>query len=369
MFDGSLVAALRPLRGLLARLGLVIFIGSSLALALGLLYPVQRSLDLGRYGDPSYRNEVQGVFPEDTGAAVIEALGSRSCLIALWRTDLTAGSVSAGPTELDAVSPECTSGVSRFPFSTRVAHAYVGGSGWLDVGADAARALNVWTGSHVNVDVGPGIEPVALTVRDIYAVRATGSAFAAMAPAEVLFAHLPTGTEAGYSIGLTDLAPSEVEARLSVSPVRSELERAKGYPPIIVSEGSVADTAAEFSTNSLGLVRTIGALAAIGVVLMVLREFDVFRRRSERTISVIYRLGGSLMASVMSTFAAAIAVSAVAITSAILFARFAYSSGWLASCFPPDLEGLALAVWSGAVISSALWAVAMARLTYRHVGA
>jgi hypothetical protein len=347
----------------------VIFIGSSLALALGLLYPVQRSLDLGRYSDPTYRNEVQGVFPVGTGAAVLEALGPRSCLIALWQTELSAGSLTAGPTELDAVSPECPSGVSRFPSSARVAHGEVAGAAWLDVGADAARALNVWTGAQVKVSVGPGIEPVALTVRDIYAVRATGSAFTAMAPAQVLFAHLPTGTDAGYSIGLTDLPPSEIEARLSASPVRPELEHAKGYPPIIVSEGTLADGAAQFSTNSLGLVRTIGALAAIGVVLMVLREFDVFRRGSQRTISVIYRLGGSLTASVVSVFAAATAVSTVAISSAILLTRFAYSSGWLASCFPPDLERLVLAIWSGTVISSALWAVLMARLTYRHVGA
>jgi len=347
----------------------VIFTGSSLALALGLLYPVQRSLDLGRYSDPTYRNEVQGVFPAGTAAAVIEALGPRSCLIALWQTELRAGSRAAGPTELDAVSSACPSGVSRFPPSARVAHNDVAGAAWLDVGADAARALNVWTGSEVKVSVGPGIEPVALTVRDIYAVRATGFAFAAMAPAEVLFAHLPPGTDAGYSIGLTDLSPSDVEARLAASPVRPELERAKGYPPIIVSEGSLADAAADLSTNSLGLVRTIGALAAIGVVLMVLRELDVFRRGSQRTIAVIFRLGGSLRGSVVSAFAAATAVSTIAITSAMLLARFAYASGWLASCLPPDLEPLVLALWFGTVISSAVWAVVMARLTYSHVGA
>ena len=362
------MAVLRPLRGQLARLGLVIFTGSSLALALGLLYPVQRSLDLGRYRDPTYRNEVQGVFPVGTGPAVIEALGPRSCLIAVWHTELSAGSQSAGPTELDAVSPECPNGVSRFPSSARVARGDVAGVAWLDIGADAARALHVWTGSQVNVSVGPGIEPVALTVRDIYAVRATGSAFAAMAPAQTLFAHLPSGVDAGYGIGLTDLPASDVEARLAASPTRPELERAKGYPPIIVSEDSLAEAAADMSTNSLGLVRTIGALAAIGIVLMVLREFDVFRRGSQRTIAVIHRLGGSLRASVISTFVAAAAVSTVAISSAVLLARFAYSSGWLASCFPPDLERLVLAIWAASVISAALWAVVMARLVYRDVG-
>jgi hypothetical protein len=316
-----------------------------------------------------YRNEVQGVFPLRTDAAVIEALGPRSCLIALWRTELSAGSLSVGPTEVDAVSPACPSGVSRFPSPTLVAHGEVVGTGWIDVGADAARALHVWTGSQVKVNVGPGIEPVALTVRDIYAVRATGFAFTAMAPAEVLFAHLPAGIDAGYSIGLSDLPRSEIEARLAASPVRPQLEEAKGYPPIIVSEGTLADAAAEFSTNSLGLVRTIGALAAIGVILVVVREFDVFRRGSQRTISLIYRLGGSLTASVVSAFVAATAVSTVAITAAVLLARFAYSGGWLASCFPPDLESLALAIWSGTVISAALWAVVMARLTYRHVAA
>lgn len=363
------MAALRPLRGLLARLGLVIFIGSSLALALGLLYPVQRSLDLGRYSDPSYVNEVQGVFPVGTGAEVLEALGPRSCLIALWQTDLSVGSRSAGPTELDAMSPACASGVSRFPSSARLAHGDVAGPAWLDIGADAARALNVWTGSEVKVSVGPGIEPIALTVRDIYAVRATGFAFTAMAPAQVLFSHLPTGIDAGYSVALTDLPNSEIDARLSANPIRAQLEQAKGYPPVIASEVSLADAAAQFSTNSLGLVQTIGALGVIGVVLLMLREFDVFRRGSHRTISVIHRLGGSLTATVVAAFAAATVVSTVAISAAILLARFAYSAGWLASCFPPDLERLVLALWLGTVTASAIWAVVMARLAYRQIGA
>jgi hypothetical protein len=353
----------------LTRLGLVIFIGSSLAFALGLLYPVQRSLDLGRYSDPTYRYEVQGVFPLSTGAAVDEALGPHSCLMALWETQLGAGSLSAGPAEIDAMSPECPHGLSRFPSSARVAHAEVAGPAWLDVGVDAARALEVWTGSQVEVSVAPGIAPVALTVRDIYAVRATGSAFTAMAPASILFAHLPNSVDPGYSTALTDRPPAEIETRLAASGARPELERAKGYPPVIVPESTLAETAAEASTNSLGLVRTLGALAAIGVVLLVLREFDVFRRGSSGVIAVIYRLGGSLTACVTSAFAAAAVVSTVAIGSAAILARFAYARGWMASCFPPDLDRLLLAVVAGTVASSALWSVVMARLTVRDMDA
>ena len=360
---------LRPLQGLLARLGLVIFIGSILAFALGLLYPVQRSLDLGRYSDPTYRYEVQGVFPLGTGAVVEKALGPRSCLLALFATELGAGSLSAGPTELDAMSPGCPGGMSRFPSSTRVAHSEVAGPAWLDVGVDAARALRVWTGSQVEVSLGPGIAPVALTVRDIYAVRASGSAFTAMAPASILFAQLPVGAGPGYSTALTDRPAGEIETRLAASPARPELERAKGYPPFIVSESTLAERAAEASTNSLGLVRTLGALAVIGVVLLVLREFDVFRRGSSQAIAVIYRLGGSLTACVTSAFAAAAVVSTVAIGSAAVLARFAYAQGWMASTFPPDLDRLLLAVVAGTVALAAVSAVVMARLAVRDLDA
>ncbi|MBI2781630.1 MAG: hypothetical protein HYX55_07535 [Chloroflexi bacterium] len=311
---------------------------------------------------------MQGVFPADTADAVLEALGPRSCLVALWHTELSAGSMSAGPTELDAMSPACSNGVSRFPSAARIAAGDVADAAWLDVGVDAARALNVWTGSEVKVSVGPGIEPVVLTVRDIYAVRATGFAFTAMAPAQVLFAHLPTGVDPGYSIGLTDLLPTEIEARLAASPVRPELENAKGYPPIIVSERDLADSAAQLSMNSLGLVRTIGALAAIGVILIMLRELDVFRRGSQRTIQVVYRLGGNLLASVASAFAAATAVAVLAISGAIFLARLAYSGGVLASTFPPDLEPLVFFIWLGTVMSAVVLTALMARLTYRQTG-
>jgi hypothetical protein len=346
----------------------VIFIGSGLAVALGLLYPVQRSLDLARYDHPTYRYEVQGVFPVTTEPAVHEAVGGGSCLVSLWQTDLVAGSLSAGPTELDAMSPSCPDAVSRFPASALVAHRQVNGPAWIDIGADAARALKVWVGSHVSVTVGPGIEPVPLTVRDIYAVRATGSAFAAMAPADVLFGHLPADAGAGYSIVLTDTTPAQVQARLDTSPVRPQLEQAKGYPPTVVSTDQLAQTAAESSATSLGLVRTIGALSAIGVLLLGLREFDVFRRRATPAIVVIHRLGGSLMASVVGAFCVAAAVSAAAITVAVVVARAAYSLGWVASCFPPDLGPSLLGAWAVATAASAAWSVLMARLTYQAVG-
>ena len=331
-------AVIHPLTGLLARLGLVIFIGSGLAFGLGLLYPVQRTLDLGRFDQPSYAYEVQGVFPASTASAVETAIGQDSCLVSLWQTALTVGPAVAGPTELDAVAPGCAAGVSRFPSSALVAESSARPGAWVDLNADAARTLGVWTGDTVSAVVGPGVEPVQLMVRDIYAVRAPGSAFAAMAPAELLFDRLPPDAGAGYSTMLTSASPSQVETGLASSPVVTELEQAKGYPPAIVSTDELAMAAAEDSATSLGLVRTIGALAALGVVFLAAREYDVFRRRATPTLVVIHRLGGPLRRSIVVAFSAATLVVLVALTAAEATVWKAYSAGWLASCFPPGCD-------------------------------
>lgn len=335
--------------GGLVRLGLVLATGSSLAFALGLLYPVQRELDLARYEHASYTYEVDGVFPQPVSSAVSMAIGPDTCLVSIWLTTLRSAVAEIGPTELDAVSPSCLADQSRFPARTMVAEGSVTSPDWIDLGADAARTLHVGPGGTVDVMVAPTVPPVALRVRKVFAVRATGAAAAAMAPAEVLFAHLPEGEQGGYGLALTRTPPPDFLPRLATDPLRSELEAAKGYPPVVTSVSSRLDGASKSSSNSLGLVRTIGALAVLGVVALTLRELDVFRRRCLPVVQLVHKLGGSGSRLLAGYFGLAAVVGVAALSLGLLIARAGYTFGIVASTMPPTLAPLLVTVWSGAI--------------------
>lgn len=327
-------------RAPLVRLFLALAVGSTLAFILGLLYPVQRELDLARYEHASYSYEVEGVFPPTVSAAIGAAVGPRSCLVSVWVTVLRHAAREEGPTELDAVSPSYAQGVSRFPPATRLAGHSAGSRRWIDLNADSARALHVGPGDPVDVQVGPDLPPVRLTVRGVYAVRATGAAAAAMAPAEVLFAGLPAGAQAGYGLALTRTPPAEFLPRLSQDPLKRSLEAAKGYPLVVTATSARLAGAADASTHSLGLVRTVGALAVLGVAGLVVRELDVFRRQCLPAAQLVHRLGGPAPRLIATLLGMASLVAVGATTGGLLLAYAAYRFGVVASCFPPTLRPL-----------------------------
>lgn len=358
---------LAAMRGGLVRLGLVLLVGSSLAYTLGLLYPVHRELDLGRYEYPSYAYEVEGVFPPSVVPAVSQAMGPGACLISVWMTKLQAGASQVGPTELDVTAPTCSGDSTRFPARLQVAESAVATRNWIDVNADAAQALGVSPGDNVEVMLGPDLPPVRLIVRRVFALRATGAAAAAMAPSEALFPHLPGGQQLGYGLALVRTPVEQFMPKLEAGAVKEQLEQAKGYPPIATAASSRLRTADELSSNSLGLVRTIGALAALGVLLLSLRELDVFRRRWLPAVQLVHNLGGSASWLLFTMSAMAAVVSAAAVSAGLALARSAYTFGVVASCMPPTLEPLLIRVWAVAAFACILFCSALGLASHRRV--
>lgn len=351
----------------LLRLALVLAFGSSLAFTLGLLYPVQRELDLARYEYALHQYEVEGVFPAELAPAVSAAIGPDTCLVSIWLTSLHAGSTDLGPTELDATSPACSTGLSRFPAATLVTAGKTDTTSWIDLNTDAARKLGVAPGDTVDVMVTPDQAPARLTLRNVYAVRATGAAAAAMAPADVLFAQLPGGQPGGYGLALTSTPPSQFLPRLERDPLRSELEKAKGYPPLVTTVDARLARASDLSSNSVGLVRTIGTLAVLGVLALTLRELDIYRRRCVSVTKMVHRLGGSAGGLLGGFVGLAAFVGVVALSLGLILAYAAYRFGIVASSMPPTLGSLLLAAWAGAAAVPVVFALVMGPLSVRRV--
>jgi hypothetical protein len=357
--------ALKPVMQSLVRLGLIFVVGSSLAITLGLLYPVERELDLARYSNASFTSEVQGVFPAHLEPAIARAMAGDACLVSEWTTELRAGDVAAGPTQLDAVSPACGS-VSRFPERSLLARTPARDPAWIDLSADTAKALGVGLGDTVSVVVGPHVAPVQLTVSGVYALRG-GLEYAAQAPADVLFGHLPPGTRPGFGLMLTRADASRVLSSLDASPIRADLAEAKGYPPVVSAVADRLTSASMASSHTLGLVRTIGALCAIGMALLGLRELDVFRRSAAPVLLHIDRLGGPARRLVVTVLSLATATACLTVTTGIGIGAAAYRFGWIASCLPPTTVPLVWACWSMLMAYCACIGLLLTRATIRQL--
>lgn len=358
---------LKAMVGGLVRLGLVLLVGSSLASILGLLYPVNRELDLGRYEYPSYGYEVQSVYLPSAVPVVSQAMGPGTCLVSVWMTRLRAGASEVGPSQLDVTAPSCPDDNSRFPARLRIAGSAATTRDWIDINADAARTLGVGPGDSVEVMVAPDLPEVRLSVRKIFAVRATGAAAAAMAPSQAMFAHLPAGAQPGYGLALVRTPADQFMPRLETGPVKSRLEQAKGYPPVTTTTSALLRKSDELSSNSLGLVRTIGALAVLGVLLLSLRELDVFRRRWLPAVQLVHNLGGSAGRLILATSTMAAAVSVIAVSAGLVLAESAFKLGIAASCLPPTLQPWLVRVWAGAALASVAFCAALGLASHRRV--
>lgn len=344
---------IRPIATGLTRLALTLLVGSALAFALGLQYQVQRELDLIQYENASLEFELEGTFPVDAEKQLIQALGPQSCLQTVWATEFRSTTSVIAPAELRGLSAECSSAHPVWPDAALVQKSATSPEQWIDLNADAAKALGVYPGDTVSVFVAPDLPEVAFTVRGIYAVRGMGAAAFGLTSASVLFR--ATSTEgAGYGTALTNSTPAEFMPKLERPPLREVLIAAKGYPPVVIDRDSRLAEASDNSANSLGLVRTIGALAVLGVGALALREFDVFRKGCLKPLDMLHRLGVDRPRLAAVYMASAALIGTVSLLGGLAISFAAYSQRILASCFPPTLHPTLVWLAVGSVLLSML---------------
>lgn len=340
---------LRCLRKEVARLAFVIFIGASLASVLGLMYPVQRELDTSMYSRATYAAVINGIFPVEDEAQLGETVGAPTCLVSSWTTAV--GSVDSAPqlTHVQVVGPDCDASAFPFPSETVVSGPSVAAGDWIDISADLAQALHASIGDKVTVQVRQGLPTIQLTVRSIAAVREPGWQFVAVAPGARLMRELPAGAQK-YGTMLTAAPGPEALARIEGNLVSAKLKKTKFYPPEAHSVNELAREAEEQSASSLGLVRTIGALAIIAISFLVGREMHVFRGKAQEVLQLVHVFGGDVAAAARIVHLVAFVTGGIAIAAAFAVAWSGFEGGVFACCFPPALNGLAIDSYLGLMV-------------------
>ncbi|WP_028708823.1 hypothetical protein [Propionicicella superfundia] len=349
----SPAAALWPVvRRELARLGLTVLVGAGLAVLLGMIYPIQREIELGAYSHGQFDLWSSTAIPAAQLPIVDAAIDAPHCVTALWFTRLTAADHVIDNVQLAPLAPTCDERVTPFPDATVIAGSRsTTTERWIDLTADAAKDLGVAPGDTVDVGTGEDLPPVTLTVRAVFAVRQTGAEYSAQAPAEPLFAAAPEPQEYGQ-VYVAGLSADELAARLSTPEIRRMLEATGSYPVDSESRAGLEARTDQAATTGLGLIRVIGALAILGGLGLAVRELDVFRRAVLPVLDLTHQLGGDLGRIVPRVTAMATLTAGTAIVVGAALGSLAFFGAWLTPGLPPTqvrLLGLVVAGTVGVV--------------------
>jgi hypothetical protein len=252
--------------------------------------------------------------------------------------------------------------LSWFPDSTVVAgnHAIPGPS-WIDLSADAARALGAEPGSTVALPILGG--EATFTVRRVMAIARFGFRFAAVGPLTPEVERLLAGAEFGAT-------PSALlfRATLSASEVEEKLGSVTGAAKLQVKGRTewLADSATDPTLSApVQLVATLIGVAILAA--LALREGQSLVLRRRHAFTVLVALGASrpnvITAALLGESAAVLAglVGAWSITTMVAY-RFVFAAALPRGFHLP----LAAALVAAGVLYLATVAIAAARRLGRH---
>jgi hypothetical protein len=347
----------------LVRLAASVLLGASLAVSLGFLYGVQRTIDLAAYSDAKYEVQSEIAASPADEASVVRDFGSQVFLGAMWRSRFVSRSGSDTDVTVVMASDHSVESMSYFPDSARIAGPDpAAGSNWVDLSADLARSLGVHIGDSVTMPIPDSARGVEYRVRSIYAARLLGVQNAAIAASAPAFAAISGSDEEQFlEILVSGKSPTEVAQILSEPKYRKLLEQGKTYPPVITSREENLRAADAGSTTSLALVGALAAVALFGGLAFVAREVDVFRRHADPTLLLLVRLGANPRALILRLALVAGGVLAASLTAGSVIGVQLFQQGVLAPCFPPTLlptlalTGLAMGVAAEVFLALALW--------------
>lgn len=307
--------------------------------ALGLLYPVQRELDIAAVSRSTVLTQAEIMVGPADLARVRADFGDNAFLTALWNSPVLSAEREANVLLMVTGTPDALD-ASPFPGATRSAGpAAVEGMSWVDLDVALARYLAVGPGDEVVLPVGPSGPRVSLTVRSLHAVRLPIAEYTALAPAAAVFPAVPgTEEERFFQLRTPSMDEAAIRAVLGQPFYRDRLAAAKLDPPVVTGRADLLATVADASASSLGLVRVTAVLAALGALAFAMREVDVLRRRSESHLALLTRLGASSGASLARVWV----LAALPMTTAVLVGGSlgvgALNGGLLAPVLPPPLR-------------------------------
>jgi hypothetical protein len=333
--------AIRTIAGPLGRLAAILVVAAGLTLALGMIFPVQFSLDTAGYRASQART-VAPMTATDVDLPAIRAGlgGARTALVLDYYTEVRAGDLSMGPVALWALlGDDLDAELTTMPGATRVAGAPRDPDdlgAWIDVSADVARDLGVGPGDAVDIVVGPDA-PARFTVRGVYAARESGYAGLALVPAAAITRHDPSLDMTSTSL-VTTASADDVERLLNESPWKDRMTADNYTLPIEADAVRDRLTYAEgHSFVNLALVLTISAIALATLVAIVVAEsaaiMAAFRSRAE----ILVELGARPRAAFRGAAGAATGVVIGAMLGGSALATIAYTQGIAGPTLPPDL--------------------------------
>lgn len=340
----------------LLRLGLVVAGVCGLTLALGMLYAVQRELDLAAWARATYDTQSVVELGIDDVDRVRQDLGSDAFLLAEGYGPLSTdnGSVTVHNISFIYTSTPETSEIGWFSPETRVEGPAEVGEAWIDLSSDLARQLGASLGDTVR-----DIDGVGLRVRSINAIRMEFPEVAQV-PASLT---LPTlDADITYQTVLLARGPEDRVRKVLADDFYTSRLRAGGY---LDDAGSIDAEIAEpreeryqymqeYTETSLTLVIVVSILAAAGGLIFIVREVLVFISSSALTIVLLNDIGVSARRSGSILAISGSIVVGVALVSGGLLASLAYH-GLLAPVVPPAL----VPVWWGAIAAVALVGIAV----------
>jgi hypothetical protein len=335
----------------LVRLAVFLVIASSVVASLVLMLPVAAYYQTADFTEARFDLEVDGLITDEAKAALekLAVAGSTATLVAIDPAALRANGREASPAKV-YFSPEPeTIDNTWFRDSESLAEGGTAESDWIDLSADAARALGVGPGDSVSV---PFLgHDVAFTVRRIMAIARFGIRNVGVGPLSAPMREALASAESGATPGVLFMRSSagadEVRKAVSGVPGGSKLQvqsRAEW-----LAQTSVEPTLSEPTR----LAATVLGFAAL--IALALREGTALFDRRRRAFSILVALGAT-PSRVVTT---AVIVEAVPVVAAMLIAwvvtRYLAYGFVFAAALPPAFNGplvIGLAAAAGAYLAT-----------------
>jgi hypothetical protein len=333
--------AIRLVRGELVRLAVVLATAASLTLALGMIFPVQFTLDTAGYRATAARTIAAIEAPVHSDDDVREALGGERVVMGTpYVTAAYAEGREIQPLSLWALSGETPDfELTLMPDSTRAAGEARDPSDadtWIDISADVAHALGVGIGDPIEVVLGPDQRP-AFTVRGIYAVRESGYAGVAHVSAAAILSVDPDNDVSPTQLSTTASA-EEVERMLTSDPWRKAMLEANYLEPFETEQNADRITRAEGqSVVNLSLILAISMIAFIALIAIVIGESVAILRTFHPRAQILIDLGASASSVYRTMVLTVCGTILLALSMGSGVGTLAYTTGFVGATLPPSL--------------------------------